>query len=521
MQVSGGAVGVPSYDNFLDKFSQLNNPGDMEYVRTVWPKVYTPGPPSVRRLVRPPFAEGPDFLKTSTYANTPFAYEAIVALGLAACDAVTEDLTLSAEDHYASILTTAFDGISGRVEFANMTGTRKPEGTLFEVTNFLRNEPEDGNVTFRDVSSALFQDSEWVVKSPFVFNDGTTNLPMNLAPVTEEDQIFQSTGFIAGTAVAVVAVLLAIYLLIREHKKKSNDSVWKVNKEELKFEEPPVVLGRGSFGMVLQAEYRGTQVAVKRVLPQVEEDSNDPGKPSLFPGISRESPVLDSVDALSTIEEGMSPSNQSGGMESGKNVGLKSGRMTSVGSWGGIGFGSHSTQLTSKPSWGTKVHERRAYKNLKKDFIEEMRYISRLRHPCVTTVMGAVIEKNTEPMLVMEMMDHGSLYDLLHNETMALDGDILLPILGDISQGVRFLHSADPQVIHGDLKAQNILVDSRFRAKVADFGLSQKKSLGGTGTPYWMAPELLRQESTNTAATDVFSFGGKPMEVYKNGIDFV
>lgn len=112
-------------------------------------------------------------------------------------------------------------------------------------------------------------------------------------------------------------------------------------------------------------------------------------------------------------------------------------------------------------------------------------------------------------MLILEYMDHGSLRDILHNETLAIDGEIILPILRDISQGMRFLHTADPQVIHGDLKAQNILVDSRFRAKVADFGLSQKKKIGGTGTPFWMAPELLQRESANTSALDVFSFGGK------------
>jgi serine/threonine protein kinase len=98
--------------------------------------------------------------------------------------------------------------------------------------------------------------------------------------------------------------------------------------------------------------------------------------------------------------------------------------------------------------------------------------------------MGAVIGKGVEPMLIMEFMDMGSLQDILHNESFPLDGDLLLPILRDISQGVRFLHAAKPQVIHGDLKAQNILVDGKFRAKVADFGLSTKKIIGATGTPF-------------------------------------
>jgi len=52
-------------------------------------------------------------------------------------------------------------------------------------------------------------------------------------------------------------------------------------------------------------------------------------------------------------------------------------------------------------------------------------------------------------MLILEYMDHGSLHDILHNDTMAIDGEISLPILRDISQGMRFLHSAKPQVFHG------------------------------------------------------------------------
>ena len=123
--------------------------------------------------------------------------------------------------------------------------------------------------------------------------------------------------------------------------------------------------------------------------------------------------------------------------------------------------------------------------------------------------------ESSEPWLVMEYMRHGSLYDVLHNESVLLEGEILLPILRDIAQGVRFLHSAEPEIIiHGDLKAQNILVDSSFRAKVSDFGLSQKQQLGATGSPFWMAPELLRGEVNNNADTDAYSFGVIVYEVY-------
>jgi len=115
-------------------------------------------------------------------------------------------------------------------------------------------------------------------------------------------------------------------------------------------------------------------------------------------------------------------------------------------------------------------------------------------------------------MIVMEYLEHGSLYDLLHNETMAMEGDLALLILRDISQGIRFLHSASPKVIHGDLKSANILVDRNFRAKVADFGLANQNH--ATGTRFWMAPELLRGESGTTAASDVYSFGIILYEVY-------
>lgn len=92
----------------------------------------------------------------------------------------------------------------------------------------------------------------------------------------------------------------------------------------------------------------------------------------------------------------------------------------------------------------------------------------------------------------MEYMDHGSLHDVIHNDTLYLEPKQLLDILQDIVQGIRYLHLSVPQVIHGDLRSHNVLVDGRLRAKVSDFCNSLRTSRemgdgGFTGTPFWMA----------------------------------
>lgn len=64
------------------------------------------------------------------------------------------------------------------------------------------------------------------------------------------------------------------------------------------------------------------------------------------------------------------------------------------------------------------------------------------------------------------------------------------------------------------MKARNVLVDSRFRAKLCDFGLSTKKTNLITGTPYWLAPEYLRGQTGYTTECDIYSVGIILYEIY-------
>ena len=69
--------------------------------------------------------------------------------------------------------------------------------------------------------------------------------------------------------IPVVAIIFAgtVIWLYLEWKRRHADAIWMIHKAELKFDDPPEIAGRGTFGLVVKAEYRGTDVAVKRVIP--------------------------------------------------------------------------------------------------------------------------------------------------------------------------------------------------------------------------------------------------------------
>ncbi|XP_076921752.1 putative serine/threonine-protein kinase SIS8 [Bidens hawaiensis] len=77
---------------------------------------------------------------------------------------------------------------------------------------------------------------------------------------------------------------------------------------------------------------------------------------------------------------------------------------------------------------------------------------------------------------------------------------------------MNYLHNCQPPIVHRNLKSSNLLADKNWALKVGDFGLSRIKhetylaTNTGTGTPHWMAPEILRDEQVDEKS-DVYSYG--------------
>lgn len=376
LEVTGGVPGIPAFDNYVSKIANLHNPTDLEYISSHFPKYDHPDYES-----GPPFIDDPGFLMTITSGFSPFMYEATVALGLAACAASSksEDGSFSGSDHFEQLVGASFTSLSGKVAFDPVSGTRDPTSALYKVTNYVEEEiQEDGKsmVRFNPVVTNLFEDSQWNQVEDFIFNDGTTVLPLDMPPPVQTSSDDINLAVLIGVPLAAALFLAVTIFLFYENKRKQNDTVWQVKKHELQFDDPPQVIGRGTFGLVLLAEYRGTMVAVKRVIPPDRKKKKKKNGTS-----SGTKPFVD------TDPSGWSSSHAGTASAAGYNS-----RSTGITSWGGIGLGSRSLAGTlsgESRSNSTIVKSGMANrKKLAQDFIEEMRHLSKLRHPCITTVMG-------------------------------------------------------------------------------------------------------------------------------------
>ncbi|KDP33542.1 hypothetical protein JCGZ_07113 [Jatropha curcas] len=155
-----------------------------------------------------------------------------------------------------------------------------------------------------------------------------------------------------------------------------------------------------------------------------------------------------------------------------------------------------------------------AGEDAQREFENEVDLLSKIHHPNIISLMGYSVHEEMG-FIVYELMQNGSLEDLLHGPSRgsSLSWHMRLKVALDIARGLEYLHEfCKPAVIHRDLKSSNILLDSKFNAKLSDFGLAvadssqNKNKLKLSGTVGYVAPEYML-DGELTEKSDVYAFG--------------
>jgi Protein kinase domain len=139
---------------------------------------------------------------------------------------------------------------------------------------------------------------------------------------------------------------------------------------------------------------------------------------------------------------------------------------------------------------------------------QEARIAASVSHPNVIQVFSSGTDHG-QFYVVMELIDHGSLDDLIEQRT-SLPEELVLETGMQIAKGLRAAHRQG--LIHRDVKPANILFVDEHTAKISDFGLAGAAAQGSEtegviwGTPYYVAPERLNNDPEDFRS-DIYGLG--------------
>eukprot|EP00049_Salpingoeca_infusionum_P024389 m.15855 g.15855 ORF g.15855 m.15855 type:complete len:865 (+) comp6806_c0_seq1:232-2826(+) len=154
-----------------------------------------------------------------------------------------------------------------------------------------------------------------------------------------------------------------------------------------------------------------------------------------------------------------------------------------------------------------------------KQFLQEAAFMAQIPHHQNIVAFYGVVTAGTPLFLVMEWCEHSSLNVYLQSQ-MDFADTVKLKILQDVAGAMMFLHQQS--ILHCDLAARNVLMDSTFVCKLSDFGMARHFShnaMSEVELPVkWCAPEVLTKRIF-LPASDVWSFGILAVEVFTRGAE--
>ena len=151
----------------------------------------------------------------------------------------------------------------------------------------------------------------------------------------------------------------------------------------------------------------------------------------------------------------------------------------------------------------------------KRDLVEstmlEIKVLKELDHPHIIKVYDSFeIEAAGEEyyVIITEYCENGDLLSYATN-TGFKDERQRKKIIYEFLEGIKYLHTKG--ISHGDIKSENVLLDSNFSPKLCDFGFCRTKKVAGDeskkGTFYYAAPELFVRGEFDTIKTDIWAIG--------------
>jgi len=170
-------------------------------------------------------------------------------------------------------------------------------------------------------------------------------------------------------------------------------------------------------------------------------------------------------------------------------------------------------------------------------FLKEVAMLQQLDSPRLVKLLGAFVNSDGCPCLVTELLEGGTLHEFLHgrrkSHKVALEPAHRFLLALHITQGIEYLHSRSPPIIHRDLKSKNVVVLTMsgdagppYAATIIDYGLAESlATVGAThrtlpgnskmqGSAGYMAPECFTPPIRLSPKADVWALGCVIAEVF-------